>query len=67
MNKQAHSEEALGRSSVFKWHKYFAQGRDSMEGDVHTGRPRTIRTELKIKAVATLVRANRSQPLPNGS
>jgi hypothetical protein len=46
---------------VFKWRKYFAQGRDSLEDVEHTGRPRTVRTELKIQEVATLVRANHSQ------
>jgi DUF1009 family protein len=46
---------------VFKWHKRFAQGRDSLEDDDHTGRPRTDRTQLKIQEVATLVRANHSQ------
>jgi hypothetical protein len=51
----------VGRSSVFKWYKYFAQGRDSLEDDGHTGRPRTVRTDLKIQEVATCVRANRSQ------
>jgi hypothetical protein len=29
MNKQAYGEVALGRSAAFKWHKRFAQGRDS--------------------------------------
>lgn len=61
MIKQAYSKEALGHSAVFKWHKRFAQGRDSLEDDEHTGRPWTIRTELKIQEVATLVHANRSQ------
>jgi hypothetical protein len=46
---------------VFKWHKRFAQGRDSLEGDEHTGQPRTVRTELKIQEVAMLVRANHLQ------
>jgi hypothetical protein len=61
MMKQAYSEEALGRSAVFKWHKCFAQGRDSLEDDEHTGWPRTVRTELKIQEAATLVCANHSQ------
>jgi hypothetical protein len=61
MIKQAHGEEALGRSAVFKWHKRFAQGRGSLEGDEHTGRPRSVRTELEIQEVATLVHANRFQ------
>jgi hypothetical protein len=61
MIKQAYSKEALGCSAMFKWHKRFAQGRDSLEDDEHTGRPRTVRTELKIQEVATLVCANHSQ------
>jgi hypothetical protein len=46
---------------VFKWHKRFAQGRDSLKGDEHTGRPRTVTTELNIQEVPTLVHASRSQ------
>jgi hypothetical protein len=46
---------------VFKWHKRFAQRRDSLEDDDHTGRPRSVRTELKIQKVKMPVRANRSQ------
>jgi hypothetical protein len=52
--------EVLGRSAVFKWHKYFAQGRGSLEDDEHTGRPRTG-SELRIQEVATVVHASRSQ------
>jgi hypothetical protein len=37
MIKQAYGKEALGHSVVFKWHKCFAQGRDSLEDDEHTG------------------------------
>jgi hypothetical protein len=61
MFKQAYGEEALGRSAVFKGHKCFAQRRDSLEDEEHTGQPRTVRTEHKIQEVATLVRANRSE------
>jgi hypothetical protein len=60
MIKQAYGEEAFGCSAVFKWHKHFAQGRDSLEDDEHISWPRTVRTELKIQ-VAMLVHANRSQ------
>jgi hypothetical protein len=42
MIKQAYGEEALGRSAVFKWHKRFAQGRDRLEDEEHTGRPRMV-------------------------
>jgi hypothetical protein len=52
-----YSEEALGCSAVFKWHKHFAQGGD----DEHTGQPRTVRTELKTQEITTLVCANHSE------
>jgi hypothetical protein len=58
MIKQAYGEEALQRSAVFKWRKYFALGRDSVEDDEHAGQPRTARTELKVQEFAMLVRAN---------
>jgi hypothetical protein len=61
MIKKAYSEEALGHNAVFKWHRYFAYGRDSLKDDKDTGRPGTVRTELKIQEVATLVHANCSQ------
>jgi hypothetical protein len=32
MINQAYGKEALGRA-VFKWHKRFAQGRESLEDD----------------------------------
>jgi hypothetical protein len=35
--------------------------RETVWNDEHTGRPRTVRTELEIQEVATLVRANRFQ------
>jgi hypothetical protein len=44
---------------LFKWHKRFPQRRESLEDDEHAGRPRTVRTELKIQEVAMLVHANR--------
>jgi hypothetical protein len=61
MIKQVYSEEALSCSAVFKWHKRFAQGRDSLEDEERTSRPGAVGTELKIQEVATLVRANHFQ------
>jgi hypothetical protein len=48
MIKRAYSEEALGHSALFKWHKSFAQGRDSLEDNEYTSQPRTVRIELEI-------------------
>jgi hypothetical protein len=61
MIKQVYSREALGHRIVFKWCKRFAQGRESLEDDEHTSWPRTVRTELRIREVATLMRSNCSQ------
>ncbi|KAJ4445723.1 hypothetical protein ANN_12408 [Periplaneta americana] len=50
--------------SRYSWHSqpdFATYRRNSLEDDVRTGRPQTIRTERKIQEVATLVRANRSQ------
>jgi hypothetical protein len=41
--------------------KVLHRGGGSLEDDEHTGKSRSVRTELKIQEVATLVRANRSQ------
>jgi hypothetical protein len=61
MIKQEYGKEALGCNAVFKWHKRFAQGRDSLEDDEHSSQPIMVRTEPKIQEVAMLVCANRSQ------
>jgi hypothetical protein len=59
--KLVYGEQALGRSAVFKLHKRFAQSRDSLEDDEHTGQPRMVRTELKIQEIATVMRAHCSR------
>jgi hypothetical protein len=61
MIQLANGEEALDCSAVFKWYKHFAQERDILEDDEHTGWPRTFRTEHNIQEVSMLVHANRSQ------
>jgi hypothetical protein len=58
-----YDKEALGRSAAFKWQQRFARGRDSLEEDECSGRPKAVRTERKIKEVAMLVRANCSQSI----
>jgi hypothetical protein len=52
MIRQLYDKEALDCSAVFKWHKHFAQGKDSLEDDEYTGRPRMVRTELSVQEVA---------------
>ena len=60
MLQQVYDDDALSRSVVFRWHRHFAQGQDSLEDVVHTSRPQAVRTEHKIQVVAMLVRANGS-------
>lgn len=54
--KQVYGEEALGRSAIFKWHHVLPRGET-----VWRMMSVAVRNECKIKEVATLVRANRSQ------
>jgi hypothetical protein len=37
MINQAYNKEAFGHSVVFKWHKRFTHGTESLEDDEHTG------------------------------
>jgi hypothetical protein len=59
--KQVYGEEVLGCSAVFKCHQHFAQGRDTLEDNEHSHRPKAVRTERKIEEAATLVHANPSK------
>jgi hypothetical protein len=63
MMKQVYSEEALGRSAVFKWHQRFAQGRDSLENDERSCRPKAVRTERNVFGSYTKVGRLASRPM----
>jgi hypothetical protein len=51
----------MGINAVFKWHKWFAQGGDSVEDDEHSGSSMAARTKPKMQEVAMLVRSNHSE------
>jgi hypothetical protein len=61
MIKQVCGKDILGRTAVYKWHKRSAQGIHSLKDEEHTGQLKTVRTELKIREVATFVCINCSQ------
>jgi len=42
------------RSLVFKWHDWYRKGRESLEDDVRSGRPKTISTSIQEKVTAFL-------------
>ncbi|UYV84749.1 hypothetical protein LAZ67_X003306 [Cordylochernes scorpioides] len=50
--KEAFGDAALSRSRTFEWFSRFLKGREKVNDDQHTGRPRSLRCEenkLKIK------------------
>ena len=49
----------MNRSNVLWWHSRFRDGRELVEDDERGGRPKSIRTEVNIAAVADLVKNDR--------
>ncbi|UYV78207.1 hypothetical protein LAZ67_16000481 [Cordylochernes scorpioides] len=53
--KEAFGDAALSRSRTFEWFSRFLKGREKVNDDQHTGRPRSLRCEenkLKIKRIS---------------
>ena len=57
--KRAYVEHAVSRSQVFRWHKTFLDGRESVEDEPHSGRPCTSKTEENVTKVTALVMSDR--------
>ena len=55
---KAYGNEALNRSNVFRWYSRFRNGRELVD-DERGVRPKSTRTEVKIAAVADLVKNDR--------
>ena len=55
----AYGEQALSRTQVFRWHKAFLDGRESVEDEPRCGRPCTSKTEENVTKVRDLVRSDR--------
>ncbi|XP_052809592.1 uncharacterized protein LOC128238054 [Mya arenaria] len=58
MNK-ASSETQVKRMLVYKWHKRFSEGRESICDDVRSGRPVSQTTVCDVEAVKNIVDADR--------
>jgi hypothetical protein len=44
--KWAYREHAASRAHIFRWHKAFLDGRESVEGKPRSGRPRQKQTKM---------------------
>jgi hypothetical protein len=51
MLKSAYGEECLSRTSMFKLHKRFKEGRESLQEDEQEGSPSTSRTEESTEVI----------------
>jgi hypothetical protein len=56
--KQAYGEHVLSRSQIFKWHKAFSEGRESIEDEHRSGRPSTSKIDANVERVRALVRSD---------
>jgi hypothetical protein len=57
--QKANGNEALNQSKVFRLYSRFRDGKDLVENDERSSRPKSTRTEVNIVAVADLVKNNR--------
>jgi hypothetical protein len=54
--QKAYGNEAVNRSNVFRWYSQLQDGRELVEDDERGSRPKSIRTEVNIAAVADFVK-----------
>jgi histone-lysine N-methyltransferase SETMAR len=57
--QKAYGNEAVNLPNVFRWYSRFRDGREQVEDDERGGRPKSIRTEVNIAAVAGVVKNDR--------
>ena len=57
--QKAYGDAALSRTTMFRWHKRFLGGRESVTDDERSGRPTTSRTDDKIAAVDKIFQEGR--------
>lgn len=61
--KQVYGDDALSRGRVFEWFARFRDGREELEDDAHTGRPKNVRTQEMIEKVKELLLSDRRTTL----
>jgi hypothetical protein len=58
-------EEAMKNSSDFEWHKLFEVGRENVEDDKRSGRPRPHITNENVEKVLKLMPSHRPNSRPS--
>jgi len=56
---QVYGDNAMEKTAVCKWVKYFSEGRKSVSDEERSGQPATSRTEENIAKINQIVRENR--------
>jgi len=56
---RVYGDNAMNKTTVYKWVKRFSEGRKSVTEEERSGRPATSRTEENIAKVRQIVRKNR--------
>lgn len=57
--QKVYGDDCLSRPRVFEWHKRFLVGREDLEDDKHTGRPKITRTPQMIAQVREFIKEDR--------
>jgi len=58
--QKAYGDAALSQTTIFEWHKWFRESRESVKDDECSGRPTTSRTDDNIAAVDKMVKEDRN-------
>jgi len=56
--QRAYGEHSLSRAQMFRWHKFFLEGREQVEDEPHAGRPSTSKTDNNVETLRSLVRSD---------
>ena len=57
--RRTYGKHAVSKTQVFRWHKAFLDGRESVEDEPRWGRPCTSKTDENVTKVRDLVRSDR--------
>ena len=58
-SQRAYGEHSLSRAQVFRWHKFFSEGREEVEDETRAGKLSTSKTDDSVERVRSLVRSDR--------